>query len=138
MTRQEYISRLKTALKNAVKPSKTLHVECPDCETPFATDNGEWLIWCGDKEHAQALLDSSRAYLSLLESKEWAIVPVEPTDDMNPEKLNTEPECFINGTNFGLWDTMSSHAIYPEICNAIYKAMIAAAPTYLIGDKNDQ
>lgn len=56
------ISLVETALKNAVKPVYDLHVMCPKCG-PITTDNGEWLLWCGSEEQAQALLDAARATL---------------------------------------------------------------------------
>lgn len=63
------LDNLETALKNAVKPEYDLNITCPHCSLEGVTDNGEWLIWCGDKEHAQAILDASRAYLSLMRTK---------------------------------------------------------------------
>lgn len=113
MTREEYISRLKTALKNARQPSYDIHIICPECDTQATTNNGEWLIWCGDKEHAQALLDASRAYLSLLESKEWAIVPCTQTVDM----YGIEEICAKDG----------------EL--KAYKYLLDTAPTYPIGEE---
>jgi hypothetical protein len=77
------LNTLETALKNAVKPSKTLHVVCRECG-PFSTDNGEWLLWCGEKEHAQVLLDAARAYLASQAT---------PTDDLShPQTYNLAPK----------------------------------------------
>jgi hypothetical protein len=77
------LNTLETALKNAVKPSKTLHVVCRECG-PFSTDNGEWLLWCGEKEHAQVLLDAARAYLASQST---------PTDDLShPQTYNLAPK----------------------------------------------
>jgi hypothetical protein len=44
------MEHLKTALKNAVKPS-------------YAEEQCEWVLWCGAEEHAKAILDAAKAYL---------------------------------------------------------------------------
>ena len=56
------IEGLETALMNAVKPSYDLHIGCPNCGEYGVTDNGEWLIWCGEKHHAEAILEAARRY----------------------------------------------------------------------------
>lgn len=53
------IAGLDTALKNAVKPSFDIHTTCPECSAQIKVDNGEWLIWCGKKEHAEAILQAA-------------------------------------------------------------------------------
>lgn len=57
------IPELETALMNAVKPSYDFHTTCPDCKKDFTANNGEWLIWCGDKEHAEAILAAAEEHL---------------------------------------------------------------------------
>jgi len=57
------LEKLATALMNATKPDYELHITCPHCHKQGTTDNGEWLLWCGSEEHAQVMLDASRAYL---------------------------------------------------------------------------
>lgn len=59
----EEIPHLKTALMNAVKPSYDIHIMCPSCQKEVKTDNGEWLIWCGEKHHAEAILEAAKRYL---------------------------------------------------------------------------
>lgn len=61
-----YEKTLETALKNAVGPSYNLYVTCPDCNKEYTTDNGEWLIWCGAKEHAEAVLKAARCHSNLI------------------------------------------------------------------------
>lgn len=55
---------LDSALMNAVKPSYDINIICPHCKKDAVVDNGEWLLWCGDKHHAEALLEAAKRYLA--------------------------------------------------------------------------
>jgi len=68
-----HIEGLETGLKNAVKPNFTFHATCGACGETTETDNGEWLLWCGDKDYAQAILDAAKAYAKLMEKKSCEI-----------------------------------------------------------------
>ena len=59
---------LKAALRNAVKPNYDIHVLCPSCDKQVTTDNGEWLLWCGEEKHAQALLDAAQLLANIVEN----------------------------------------------------------------------
>lgn len=55
-------SLLETALTNAVKPN-------------YVEDAGEWCLWCGDKQHAQIILDAAKAYLKSLSFQSMDTAP---------------------------------------------------------------
>lgn len=61
------IEGLRAALKNVCEPQKDVVVHCPECQKDIETHNGEWFLWCGDKAHADALINASRAYLEASE-----------------------------------------------------------------------
>ena len=74
------IEGLDTAPLNAVEPSYKFHAHCPDCDKEFETDNGEWLIWCGEKHHAEAILKAARAYQAGAGGDEWLPIESAPRD----------------------------------------------------------
>lgn len=63
-TPEKAIEGLEAALMNAVSPAYKFHAHCPDCQVEFETDNGEWLIWCGTEQHANAILEAAKRHLA--------------------------------------------------------------------------
>ena len=61
------IEGLRAALNNVCEPQKDVVVHCPECQKYIETHNGEWFLWCGDKAHADALIEAARAYLEASE-----------------------------------------------------------------------
>ena len=57
------IEGLREALENVCEPQKNVSLQCPECQKDIETHNGEWFLWCGDKSHADALINAARAYL---------------------------------------------------------------------------
>lgn len=60
---------------NTRTPNKPAEVDLDVLRTALrnadvAIQNGEWLIWCGSYEHAQAILEAARAHLQTLNKGE--------------------------------------------------------------------
>lgn len=71
---KKFIQKLKSlknvdrTIRNAVKPSYHFHSTCPHCGKEGQTDNGEWLIWCGNKEDAENLINCLKICKEYLDS----------------------------------------------------------------------
>lgn len=63
--KRDTLAILEAALKNAVRPEYDFYAKCSHCGKESLTDNGEWLIWCGEEEHAKAILQAAKKYLKL-------------------------------------------------------------------------
>lgn len=51
---------LKVPLMNSIQPEYNFHATCNKCGEETETNNGEWLLWCGEKHHAEAILSAAR------------------------------------------------------------------------------
>lgn len=78
------------------------------------------------------IFEAAKNFLRLLESKEWAIVPVEPTTSMENAGLdgaNLKMQLDFKGNPTGQKFTIDN-----EECSNIFKAMLEEAPEYNPGN----
>lgn len=78
-------ARIDSALRIAVKPEYDIHVRCPACSKEVTVDNGEWILWCGEEEGAQALLAAARILSRLIER----MPPEESTERLYGARYST-------------------------------------------------
>lgn len=61
------IEGLRAALNNVCEPQIGGIFYCAECQGYYVTHDDGWFLRCGDKDHAEALIEAARAYLEASE-----------------------------------------------------------------------